>query len=1029
MKIILLLFGLATITYGLPVSQKSDFKDGILEEDTRSNLDSFKIEEQEQFVPKSNLSEISTTTTNEIKDDSFNIETSPQIWETASDKVESDNAAWKPRDQLSTTTTTEKKEVIDVSTSKFSTPARSENKEHFDKKSEENIEIITKPTPDEIDHNQSSTTAEASFVDSEANIGNDERSPAPAITEQTPINIEDKTEEEFITEISTSFQTSTAEPELTTTTIEPVYNEIDSATPISSTKPEEIDENYSSPQEVEQSTSISTTAEILQSETTTASEPKSNEIEYTTPAQQALSSITPEGDENSSSPQEVEQSTSISTTTEILQGETTTASEPESIETESTTPAQQALSSIKPEGDENSSGPQEVEQSSSISTKEEILENETTTTTTTTASEPESNEIESTTPPQQALSSIKPEGGENSSSPHEVEQSSSISTTEEILESETTTTPTTTTASEPESNEIESTTPPQQALSSIKPEGDENTSIPLEVELSTSMSGTKELIDSETTITTTASEPDSKETESTTPGSDQALSSTNPGNDSTSFEENSSSHHAVEQSTSISTSNENEVSETTIANLPNKNDNSSTTIKEEPNSETTTMSHQIAGQELPIRSSEENDSTTGSTFEEETEKVTMGPFTATSSEHDISEVDAVEDTTTERVEEEIQIGQEVVTKVSEVLEVVTEDSTNIIPNLRNGDENNTPDSDAIHASNQTTAQSESYPEESSATTLKEDSQTTTFSSSIDWETSPAKDLNSTEPEIFTDSGNYQPKIEQETEVPSIEEDSANNDVQSNVQEDHDGKENRDGNESNGGNDYNDGNASNGGKDYNDGNESNNGNDYNDGNESNGDKDYNDGNDSNGGKDSHDGNDYNDGNDTKDGNDYNDGNDSKDGNDYNDDNDEHGDNDKYDDNHAFQDNNKNKSDHKVINQVSGDNSNNKEDSETGLPMEQPKTGARVVNTVLVPSNNNQAQPDGHNFNHFFYNQFYPGVRSPFQTYPKVSIYPAWPPRYQSAQGSQHPLNFANNAFLNNFLVPSRQFSQQQKYSSL
>ena len=804
MKIILLLFGLATITYGLPVSQNSDFKDGILVEDTRSNQDSLKVEEQEQFVPKSNLSEISTTTTNEIKDDSFNIETSPQIWETASDKVESDNAAWEPRDQLSTTTTTEKKEVIDVSTSKFSTPARSENKEHFDKKSEENIEIITKPTPDEIDHNQSSTTAEASFVDSGADIGKDERSPAPAITEQTPINIEDKTEEEFITEISTSFQTSTAEPELATTTIEPVYNEIDSATPISSTKPEEIDENYSSPQEVEQSTSISTTAEILQSETTTASEP------------------------------------------------------------------------------------------------------------------------------------------------------------------------------------------------------------------------------------------DSKETESTTPGSDQALSSTNPGNDSTSFEENSSSHHAVEQSTSISTSNENEVSETTIANLPNKNDNLPTTIKEEPNSETTTMSHQIAGQELPIRSSEENDSTTGSTFEEETEKVTMGTFTATSSEHDISEVDAVEDTTTERVEEEIQIGQEVVTKVSEVLEVVTEDSTNIIPNLRNGDENNTPDFDAIHASNQTTAQSESYPEESSATTLKEDSQTTTFSSSIDWETSPAKDLNSTEPEIFTDSGNYQPEIEQETEVPSIEEDSANNDVQSNVQEDHDGKENRDGNESNGGNDYNDGNASNGGKDYNDGNESNNGNDYNDGNESNGDKDYNDGNDSNGGKDSHDGNDYNDGNDTKDGNDYNDGNDSKDGNDYNDGNDskdgndyndDHGDNDKYDDNHAFQDNNKNKSDHKVINQVSGDNSNNKEDSETGLPMEQPKTGARVVNTVLVPSNNNQAQPDGHNFNHFFYNQFYPGVRSPFQTYPKVSIYPAWPPRYQSAQGSQHPLNFANNAFLNNFLVPSRQFSQQQKYSSL
>ena len=965
MKIILLLCGLAAITYGLPVSQNSDFKDGISEEDPRSNQDSFKIEEQEQFVPKSNLSEISTTTTNEIKDDSYNFETSTQIWETASDKVESDNAAWEPRDQLSTTTTTEKKEVIDVSTSKFSTPARSENKEHFDQKSEENIEIITKPTPGEIGHNQSSTTAEASFVDSGADIGKDERSPAPAITEQTPINIEDKTEEEFITEISTSFQTSTAEPELTTTTIEPVYNEIDSATPISSTKPEEIDENYSSPQEVEQSTSISTTAEILQSETTTASEPKSNEIEYTTPAQQALSSITPEGDENSSSPQEVEQSTSISTTTEILQGETTTASEPESIETESTTPAQQALSSIKPEGDENSSGPQEVEQSSSISTKEEILENETTTTTTTTASEPES-------------------------------------------------------------NEIESTTPPQQALSSIKPEGDENTSIPLEVILSTSMSGTKELIDSETTITTTASEPDSKETESTTPGSDQALSSTNPGNDSTSFEENSSSHHAVEQSTSISTSNENEVSETTIANLPNKNDNSPTTIREEPNSETTTMSHQIAGQELPIRSSEENDSTTGSTFEEETEKVTMGTFTATSSEHDISEVDAVEDTTTERVEEEIQIGQEVVTKVSEVLEVVTEDSTNIIPNLRNGDENNTPDSDAIHASNQTTAQSESYPEESSATTLKEDSQTTTFSSSIDWETSPAKDLNSTEPEIFTDSGNYQPEIEQETEVPSIEEDSANNDVQSNVQEDHDGKENRDGNESNGGNDYNDGNASNGGKDYNDGNESNNGNDYNDGNESNGDKDYNDGNDSNGGKDSHDGNDYNDGNDSKDGNDYNDGNDSKDGNDYNDD---HGDNDKYDDNHAFQDNNKNKSDHKVINQVSGDNSNNKEDSETGLPMEQPKTGARVVNTVLVPSNNNQAQPDGHNFNHFFYNQFYPGVRSPFQTYPKVSIYPAWPPRYQSAQGSQHPLNFANNAFLNNFLVPSRQFSQQQKYSSL
>ena len=851
MKIILLLFGLATITYGLPVSQKSDFKDGILEEDTRSNLDSFKIEEQEQFVPKSNLSEISTTTTNEIKDDSFNIETSPQIWETASDKVESDNAAWEPRDQLSTTTTTtEKEEVIDVSTNEFSTPARSENKEHFDQKSEENIEIITKPTPDEIDHNQSSTTAEASFVDSEADIGKDKRSPTPAITEQTPINIEDKTEEEFITEISTSFQTSTAEPELATTTIEPVYNEIDSATPISSTKPEEIDENYSSPQEVEQSTSISTTAEILQSETTTASEPKSNEIEYTTPA--------------------------------------------------------------------------------------------------------------------------------------------------------------------------------QQALSSIKPEGDENTSIPLEVELSTSMSGTKELIDSETTITTTASEPDSNETESTTPGSDQALSSTNPGNDSTSFEENSSSHHAVEQSTSISTSNENEVSETTIANLPNKNDNSPTTIKEETNSETTTMSHQIAGQELSQRSSEEYDSTTGITSKEETEKVTMGPFTATSSEHEISEVDAVEDTTTERVEEEIQIGQEVVTKVSEVLEVVTEDSTNIIPNLRNGDENNTPDSDVIYASNQTTAQSESYPEESSATTLKEDSQTTTFSSSIDWETSPAKDLNSTEPEIFTDSGNYQPEIEQETEVPSIEEDSANNDVQSNVQEDHDGKENRDGNESNGGNDYNDGNASNGGKDYNDGNESNNGNDYNDGNESNGDKDYNDGNDSNGGKDSHDGNDYNDGNDTKDGNDYNDGNDSKDGNDYSDD---HGDNDKYDDNHAFQDNNKNKSDHKVINQVSGDNSNNKEDSETGLPMEQPKTGARVVNTVLVPSNNNQAQPDGHNFNHFFYNQFYPGVRSPFQTYPKVSIYPAWPPRFQSAQGSQHPLNFANNAFLNNFLVPSRQFSQQQKYFSL
>ena len=144
MKIILLLFGLATITYGLPVSQNTDFKDGILEEDTRSNQDSFKIEEQEQFVPKSNLSEISTTTTNEVKDDSYNIETSTQIWETARDKVESDNAAWEPRDQLSATTTTEKEEVIDVSTSEFSTPARSENKEHYDQKSEENIEIITR---------------------------------------------------------------------------------------------------------------------------------------------------------------------------------------------------------------------------------------------------------------------------------------------------------------------------------------------------------------------------------------------------------------------------------------------------------------------------------------------------------------------------------------------------------------------------------------------------------------------------------------------------------------------------------------------------------------------------------------------------------------------------------------------------------------------------------------------------------------------------------------------------------------------
>jgi len=86
----------------------------------------------------------------------------------------------------------------------------------------------------------------------------------------------------------------------------------------------------------------------------------------------------------------------------------------------------------------------------------------------------------------------------------------------------------------------------------------------------------------------------------------------------------------------------------------------------------------------------------------------------------------------------------------------------------------------------------------------------------------------------------------------------------------------------------------------------------------------------------------------------------------------------------------------------------------------------------PLNIKHPVPTENMSNHFFYNTpavlSYPGVRSPYPGYPRISIYPAWPPSQDLRFPAdtfplQHPSNFANNILLNNFLQPNKHFTQQ------
>ena len=95
-------------------------------------------------------------------------------------------------------------------------------------------------------------------------------------------------------------------------------------------------------------------------------------------------------------------------------------------------------------------------------------------------------------------------------------------------------------------------------------------------------------------------------------------------------------------------------------------------------------------------------------------------------------------------------------------------------------------------------------------------------------------------------------------------------------------------------------------------------------------------------------------------------------------------------------------------------------------EVPKSGGRFVN-FNVASNNGQEQDEPNPSTHFFYNTNYqtlPGARSP--SYPKISLYPAWPPvHYLGFPGLKEAqaLRFANNAYYNQFLLPNRNFVEQ------